>query len=75
MSHNYSNVKSNKMSGCQSKKVTSSTAIVMTWIMGSKTYVNCTRSTTLKALQEQLLKDKPCLKKGKREAIQAVNHP
>ena len=33
-----------------------------------------TRNTTLKALQEQLLKDKPYLKKGDREAIQAVSN-
>ena len=31
-----------------------------------------TRNTTLKALQEQLLKDKPYLKKGNREAMQII---
>ena len=31
-----------------------------------------TRKTTLKALQEQLLKDKPYLKNGDREATQII---
>jgi len=31
-----------------------------------------TRNITLKALQEQLLKDKPYLRKGNREAMQIV---
>ena len=33
-----------------------------------------TRNTTLKALQEQLLKDKPYLKQGNREAMQILSN-
>jgi hypothetical protein len=37
---------------------------------------NCTgKDTTLKALQEQLLKEKPYLTKGERQAIQALHRP
>jgi hypothetical protein len=43
--------------------------------MGSIMFKMHTRETNLKALQEQLLKDKPYLRKGSREAIQTVNCP
>ncbi len=33
-----------------------------------------TQNTTLKALQEQLLKDKPYLRKGDREAMQIISN-